>query len=267
MYAPEHTLSKKAAQQQRNVFIWSSYKNEITMGRCQLLCRIGHLTDPGWHVDTDSPTSISTVYRWITTLVQTEDPNFTPELFALFPVVIRPSNVLTYAVQPSGLALSRESQENIVPGDYGIYNEGKKVHFVFKSKRDEHQTIVDGSRPSEHFTFDTQYSYARWGDIFDLNSVGLAKKVCLFSCMIHPILSDMKQASLPSSIAERSLARDKGCLFTGATSNSDTLVATWIFPPFLGYTVSTNNAYAVTAYSSYHVTVVVCGGSYLMTHG
>ena len=56
-------------------------------------------------------------------------------------------------------------------------------------------------------------------------------------CMIHPILSDMR----PSSIAERALARDKGCIFTGvsttSTSNSDTLVATWI-SPFLGYTVS-----------------------------
>ena len=61
--------------------------------------------------------------------------------------------------------------------------------------------------------------------------------------MIHPILSDMKQASLPSSIAERALVRDKKCIFTGA-SNSNTLVATWIFPPFLGYTVSTNNTYA-----------------------
>jgi hypothetical protein len=61
--------------------------------------------------------------------------------------------------------------------------------------------------------------------------------------MIHPILSDMKQASLPSSIAERALARDKGCIFTG-TSNSDTVVATWIFPPILGYAVSTNNPYA-----------------------
>ena len=60
---------------------------------------------------------------------------------------------------------------------------------------------------------------------------------------IHPTLSDMKQASLPSSIAERALARDKGCIFTGvspSTVDSDILVATWIFPPFLGY-VRTNN--------------------------
>ena len=62
--------------------------------------------------------------------------------------------------------------------------------------------------------------------------------------MIYPILSDMKQASLPSSIAERALARDKGCIFTVVSPASDTLAATFIFPPFLGYTVSTNNACA-----------------------
>ena len=132
MYIPAHILSKKSARQQRNVFIWCSYRRNITMGGCQLLWRyrIGHLTDPGWRVDTDSPTSISTAHRWITTIVQIKAPNFAPESFALFPVVIRPSGVLTYAIQRSGLALSRESQENIVPGDYGIYNQGKKVHFV-----------------------------------------------------------------------------------------------------------------------------------------
>lgn len=55
-----------------------------------------------------------------------------PKSFALFPVVVRPSasGVLTYVIQRSGLALSRKSKENIVPGDYGIY-EGKGV-FVYK---------------------------------------------------------------------------------------------------------------------------------------
>ena len=51
------------------------------------------------------------------------------------------------------------------------------------------------------------------------------------------------QASLPSSIAEKALDRDKGCIFTGVlpASNSDaSVVATWIFPPVMGYTVSTN---------------------------
>ena len=55
----------------------------------------------------------------------------------------------------------------------------------------------------------------------------------------------MKQTSLPSTIAEKALARDKGCIFTGvsptgSSSDHDTLVATWIFPPYLGYTVSTS---------------------------
>ena len=81
-----------------------------------------------------SATSIFTAYRWISTIVQTKDPNFTPESFALFPVVVRPSGVLTYVIQQRGdLALSQESQENIDPGDYGIYNKSKKAHFVYKS--------------------------------------------------------------------------------------------------------------------------------------
>ena len=109
MYTPAHTLSKKSARQQRNVFIWCSRLNKISMG---------------WRVDTDSPTSISTAYRWITSF---DHPDYPSEPIALFPVVVRPSNMLTYAVQRSGLALSRESGENIAPGDYGIYNEGKKV--------------------------------------------------------------------------------------------------------------------------------------------
>ncbi|KAF8798357.1 hypothetical protein BYT27DRAFT_7123584 [Phlegmacium glaucopus] len=50
----------------------------------------------------------------------------------------------------------------------------------------------------------------------------------------------MEQAALPSSIAEKTLARDKQCVFTGVspTCDPDTLVATWIFPPFLGYTLA-----------------------------
>ncbi|KAF8798358.1 hypothetical protein BYT27DRAFT_6902896 [Phlegmacium glaucopus] len=113
MYSPAHVLSKKSAQQERNVFIWCSHTHKIIMG---------------WRVDTNSPTSISTAHRWITTVVQTQDPDFSLEEFTLFPIVIRPAYVLTYTVERDGLALSRASQENIVPGDYGIYEEGKKIH-------------------------------------------------------------------------------------------------------------------------------------------
>jgi hypothetical protein len=96
---------------------------------------IGRLTDPGLRVDSDSPISVATVHRWITTMVQVKRITFAPEAFALFPVVIRPAFVLTYAIQQSGSALSRESTENIAPGDYGIFNEGLKVPFVYKVAR------------------------------------------------------------------------------------------------------------------------------------
>ena len=76
-----------------------------------------------------------------------------------------------------------------------------------------------------------------------------------------------KQASLPSSIAEKALDRDKGCIFTGVlpASNSDTsVVATWIFPPVLGYTVSTNIILCsdCALMVLYHVVVVVVGQLY-----
>ena len=189
MYTPAHVLSKKSARQQRNVFIWCSYSHKITMGRRQLLWRyrIGHPRDPGWRVDTDSPTSISTAHRWITTIVQTEVPNFAPESFSLFPVVIRPSGVLTYVIQRSGLALSRESQESIVPGDYGIYKEGRKVHFVSRSRPDELQTIADGSKPIVDYIVTPQLSYAIWGRSFEKYSVALAKKVRWFSLWYLPL--------------------------------------------------------------------------------
>lgn len=102
----------------------------------------GHLImDPltGLHVDTDSPPSISTVHRWITTIVQTQRSHSTPKPFALFPVVIRPAGVLLYNLQQSGSALSRESQESISPGHYGIYKQGRDHHipnYVWHAQND-----------------------------------------------------------------------------------------------------------------------------------
>ena len=60
--------------------------------------------------------------------MQTEHPRAAPQPFALFPVVIQPAGVFTYVIKQSGSALSRESEDNIAPGDYGIYNEGKNRH-------------------------------------------------------------------------------------------------------------------------------------------
>ena len=84
-----------------------------------------------------------------------------------------------YDFRPTGLALSRESQENFVPGDYGIYNEGKKVHFVYKSKRYKRlqkSRIPDCITPSsspESFLMQSMVT-------FDNYSAALTKKVCFF---------------------------------------------------------------------------------------
>ena len=75
----------------------------------------------GWRVDNNSPTTVSTAYRWVVTAVQTWGRRPEPDQsYALFPVVVQPSGVLTYSVQQNGPASSRESQEVIVTGDWNI---------------------------------------------------------------------------------------------------------------------------------------------------
>ena len=45
------------------------------------------------------------------------------------------------------------------------------------------------------------------------------------------------------SFIQQALDRDRQCIFSGAvpSCDSDALVATWVFPPFLGYEVSIHN--------------------------
>ena len=77
---------------------------------------------PGWRVDNDSPVTVSTAYRWITEAVLGRRHAWKEaERFTLFPVEIRPNAVLTYTVHKNGTGLSRESQDIIAPGDYGLY--------------------------------------------------------------------------------------------------------------------------------------------------
>lgn len=90
----------------------------------------------------------------------------TPESFALFPVVVLPSGVLTYVIQRNDFSLSREFQENIVPGDYGIYNEDMKVHFVYKSRRDELQTLARWLEAQSALYFRPTTFLCRLGEIF-----------------------------------------------------------------------------------------------------
>ena len=53
-------------------------------------------------------------------------------------------------------------------------------------------------------------------------------------------LSDAEQAALTPSINQQALERDRQCIFSGVvpSGDSDALVATWVFPPFLGFKVS-----------------------------
>ena len=52
--------------------------------------------------------------------------------YALFPVEIRPSGVLTYYNFRNGPILNPESQELIAPGDYGIFTKGKTEYFSLR---------------------------------------------------------------------------------------------------------------------------------------
>jgi hypothetical protein len=49
---------------------------------------------------------------------------------------VRPTDhdVLRYSVHKHGAALSREFQEIIVPGDYGLYAIGVRHHFVYHDR-------------------------------------------------------------------------------------------------------------------------------------
>lgn len=84
--------------------------------------------NPGWRVDNNSPITFSTAYRWITDAAQSQVRSWKEaETYTLFPVEVRPSKVLTYSVHKNGASLSQESQDIIVPGDYGVYTIGRNT--------------------------------------------------------------------------------------------------------------------------------------------
>jgi len=110
--------------------------------------------------------------------------------------------VLTYSVHKNGAGLSRESQNIIVPGDYGLY------------------TVGD---PALYFFFHPVQPFSSMEEVVKENS---------------PLLSI--KASLTPPIIQQALDRDRQCMFSGVmpSCDFDTLVATWVFPPFLGYKAS-----------------------------
>ena len=80
---------------------------------------------PGWRVGDDSPVTVATAYRWINSAVEAYYTGWKEaESYTLVPVEVQPDYVLTYTVHKNGPALSRESQEIMAPGDYGLYTTG-----------------------------------------------------------------------------------------------------------------------------------------------
>jgi len=189
MYEPVHVLSGKSTRQHRNVFIW---------------CTASHKLALGWRVDNNSSITVSTAYRWITdgVLGQYRTPILKEaERFTLFPVKVRPI-ASRYFVHKNGDGLSRESQDIIAPGDYGLYTIGDpRLYFFFKP-------VLSYS--------DTERAVK--GD----NSLLSVK------------------ASLTPPLIQQALDRDRQCIFSDfmPSCDFDGLVTTWIYPPFLGYELS-----------------------------
>ncbi|KAF8624197.1 hypothetical protein AX17_007186 [Amanita inopinata Kibby_2008] len=119
MYEPIHALSEKSARQSRNVFIWCTAQRRVALG---------------WRVSNDSSFTISTAYRWIKTAVEACSNGHSwkeAESYTLFPVEVKPNGVLMYTVSKNGDALSRNSPDLILPGDYGLYAKDPRLYYFF----------------------------------------------------------------------------------------------------------------------------------------
>jgi len=144
------------------------------------------------------------------------------ERFTLFPVEVRPSIVMTYSVHKNGIGLPRESQDIIPPGDYGLYTIGN---------------------PTLYYFFQPVRSFASMEGVVEHTSPSLLSKAALTPC-----------------IMQQALDRDRQCIFSGDVTESQPLVATWVFPPFLGHKLSDDHYLE----SKYYVDPDACDLSELM---
>ena len=80
-----------------------------------------------------------------------------------------------------------------------------------------------------------------------LMSIKVLTSSCHRMCFI---LSNTKQATLTPPIIQQALDRDRQCIFSGdvPSCDSDPLVATWVFPPFMGYEASVFRTMASNLY-------------------
>jgi hypothetical protein len=134
----------------------------------------------GWRVDSGTPMTVSTAYRWITAAVEAQYRGWEEaKSFALFPVILRPAFVLRYNVLRNGSALPRDSQEIIAPGDYGIYASGMKYQHV-RDRQGVLKAAADGSETEMHYIFTPIAPYSSFAKFFNANCVALTAKVCHF---------------------------------------------------------------------------------------
>jgi hypothetical protein len=125
-----HILSERSKRQCRNVFIWCS--NKITIGRESefLHCQITTYYILGFRTDDQLGHTISTLYRWIDTIISSQAmPRLEIGGYSIHRVDITPSPayVFQYIVTSMGDALDRESQDPILVGDYGIFTNGEPL--------------------------------------------------------------------------------------------------------------------------------------------
>lgn len=96
----------------------------------------------------------------------------------LFPVEVQPNDVLTYSVHKNGAALSRESQEIIVPGDYGLYAIGTSSSYISC-------TTASRLAQSMHRRFKTVLLLAASSPIFGYGGCSKANSAALSAKVPH----------------------------------------------------------------------------------
>ncbi|RDB20728.1 hypothetical protein Hypma_012128 [Hypsizygus marmoreus] len=109
MNALPPVLSKWAKAQHRNVFLWSTYGNNICMS---------------WRVDELNPITVKTMYRWLDAAKKETGHARGYEDYSdsIYPVdVKRDYEPLSYSIKQNAPRLPRDSKDVLLAGHYGVY--------------------------------------------------------------------------------------------------------------------------------------------------
>ena len=154
------------------------------------------------------------------------------ERYTLFPVEVRPNIVMTYSVHKNGAGLSRESEDIMVPGDYGLNTIGKNTFFCIITcwmslTRRRCQAVL--LLPATSFICEHGRSSRR------KQPCALRQGTLLsHGTPLQPLMW-VRRPWLRLSSNKLSVGT------VNASCDSDALSATWVFPPFLGYKASSQH--------------------------